>query len=66
MVFLDCGQIKEPDLRTIHLLAAATLRARRAGAQTRLALARRELLQLIAFVGLDGVLIGGAGFPPRN
>ena len=65
MVFLQCGQIEEPDLRTVHLLARATLRAKRAGAQVRLAFARKDLLQLIAFVGLDGVLVVAVGFPPR-
>ena len=66
MVFVHCGQIEGPDLRTVDLLARATLRARRAGSQARLAFVSRELLQLIAFVGLDGMLLVAAGFPPRG
>ena len=65
MVFLHCGQIEGPDLRTVNLLAGATVRAKRAGSQARLAFVTKELLQLIAFVGLDGVLLLAAGFPPR-
>jgi hypothetical protein len=66
MVFLHCGQIDGPDLRAVHLLAGATLRAKRAGSQARLAFVSRDLLQVIAFVGLEGVLIVAAGFPPRS
>ena len=66
MVFVHCGQIDGPDLRTVDLLARVTLRARRAGNQARLAFVSKELLQLIAFVGLDGMLLLAAGFPPRN
>ena len=66
MVYLHCGRIEVPDLRTVQLLAAATLRTRREGGQTRLAFVSSELRELIAFVGLDGVLVVAAGFPPRS
>ena len=65
MVFLHCGQIGRPDLRAVNILAAATLRAKRSGNQARLAFASTELVDLITFVGLDGVLKVAAGFPPR-
>jgi hypothetical protein len=66
MVYLHCGRIGVPDLRTVQALAAATLRTRREGGQTRLAFVGPDLRQLIAFVGLDGVLVVAAGFPPRS
>ena len=66
MVFLHCGQIEGPDLRTVQMLAAATLRTKRRGGQTRLAFVSRELRELIAFVGLDEVLVVAAGFPPQS
>ena len=66
MVYLHCGHIGANDLRTVDLLARATVRAKRAGSQARLAFVSRELLQLIAVVGLDGVLLVAAGFPPRG
>jgi hypothetical protein len=66
MVYLHCGRIEVPDLRSVQVLAAATLRTRREGGHTRLAFVSSELRQLIAFVGLDGVLVLAAGFPPRS
>ena len=66
MVFLHCGQLEGSDLRTVHILARALVRAKRAGMQARLAFASRELVQVIAFAGLDGVLRTGSGFPPRS
>jgi ABC-type transporter Mla MlaB component len=65
-VILDCARIDNPDLGAIHILATATLQARRDGWQTRLLYVSRELTQLIAFVGLEGILLVAAGFPPRS
>ncbi|HET7421473.1 MAG TPA: hypothetical protein VFL27_13940 [Candidatus Dormibacteraeota bacterium] len=66
MVFLHCGQIEVADLRAVHMLARATLGARRAGDQARLAFVRGDLRRLIGFVGLEGALRFAAGFPPRG
>ncbi len=66
MVILDCAPIEQPDLRAIQGLARRTLDARRGGCECRLLYVNRELMQLIAFVGLDGVLVVAAGFPPRH
>jgi ABC-type transporter Mla MlaB component len=65
MVFLHCGQMERPDLRSVQLLARALLGAKRTGNEARLAFASNELLELISLVGLDGVLKVAAGFPPR-
>ena len=65
-VILDCARIDNPDLGAIHDLARVTLQARRHGWQTRLLYVSRELTQLIAFLGLQGVLRVAAGFPPRS
>ena len=65
MVYVHCGRIEVPDMKSVQLLATATLRTKRSGGQTRLAFVNKELQQLIAFVGLDGVLVIAAGFPPR-
>jgi hypothetical protein len=66
MVYLHCGRIEAPDLRTVNLLARATLAARRAGGQALLAFVSEDLRRLISFVGMDGVLVFAAGFPPRG
>jgi hypothetical protein len=58
--------MEAPDLRTVSLLARATLNARREGGQARLAFVGLELRRLISFVGLEGVLVFAAGFPPRG
>ena len=66
MVFLHCGRIEAPDLRTVSVLARATLTARRGGGQALLAFVGLDLRRLISFVGLEGVLVFAAGFPPRG
>jgi hypothetical protein len=66
VVFLHCGRIEAPDLRTVNVLARATLSARRGGGQALLAFVSQDLRRLISFVGLDEVLVFAAGFPPRG
>ena len=46
----------EPDAVTVDALAQLQLGARRHGCQVRLRNASRELLELVAFMGLDHVL----------
>ena len=48
--------IVRPDLSTIDALARLQLAAHRLGFEVRLCHASRELKELIAFAGLDGVL----------
>ena len=55
-----------PDLGAVQRLARTTLRARRHGWETRLLYVSMELVQLIAFVGLERVLRVAAGYPPRG
>ena len=65
-VILDCGSIGVCDLGAVHCLAQATLQHKREGFQCRLLYARRELLELIALVGLERVLRAATGFTPRS
>jgi len=65
-VILDCARMGNPDLGAVQTLARSTLHARRHGWETRLLYVSRELVQLIAFVGLERVLRVAAGFPPRG
>ena len=46
------------DITTANALARAQVNARRLGARLRVVNASRELQELIAFVGLDDVLLG--------
>lgn len=64
-VILDCSPLERVDLGAIDWITRRTLEARRHGLECRLLHARRDLLQLIAFAGLGGVLMAAAGFPPR-
>lgn len=65
-VILDCGRIEVPDLGAVQCLARTTLRRKRDGWDCRIVYASRDLLRLIALVGLDGVLRAATGFPPRS
>jgi anti-anti-sigma regulatory factor len=65
IVIVDCSPVRRADLSAIQWISRRALDARRRGSESRLLHASRELLQLIAFAGLDGVLIAAAGFPPR-
>ena len=49
------------DLATVDALARAALNARRAGARLRVVNAPPELRELIAFAGLEEVLLGRDG-----
>ena len=55
MAFCDVAGI-EPDAVTVDALARLQLAARRYGCQVRLRGASRELLELVAFMGLADVL----------
>lgn len=55
IVLCDVGGV-EPDAVTVEALARLQLAARRHGCQVRLRLASRELLDLVAFMGLQDVL----------
>jgi hypothetical protein len=66
MVAVDCARVGIPDLWAIQCLARRMLDVRRQGLEGRLLYASAELLRLIAFAGLDGVLRVAAGFPPRG
>jgi anti-anti-sigma regulatory factor len=55
-VILDCAQVDEADLSAIDCIARQVLDARRAGCECCLRDASDDLLQLIAFSGLDEVL----------
>ena len=55
-VKLSCARIEAPDLAAIDRLARIQLGVRRGGSELRLADAPYELIALIDFVGLAGVL----------
>jgi hypothetical protein len=54
-IVVDAG-VLEPDATTVDVLARVQLAARRVGLEARLRDASGELLDLIAFAGLAGVL----------
>jgi hypothetical protein len=54
-IVVDAGAL-EPDATTVDVLARVQLAARRVGLEARLRDASVELLDLIAFAGLTGVL----------
>jgi len=55
-VRLDCSRYGDPDLSAIDEIARLQLACGRCGCGLRLANADRELLELIRFAGLAGVL----------
>jgi len=54
----DVGHVRGADLATVNALARAYLNARRVGARIRFTNASPALEELVAFVGLDDVLLG--------
>ncbi|TML04734.1 MAG: STAS domain-containing protein [Actinobacteria bacterium] len=54
----DVGHVRVADLATVGALARAYLNARRVGTRIRFTNASPALQELIAFVGLDDVLVG--------
>jgi ABC-type transporter Mla MlaB component len=55
VAFCDVASV-DPDAVTVDALARLALAARRHGCQIRLQRASRELLELVAFIGLQDVL----------
>jgi hypothetical protein len=55
VAFCDVSGV-EPDAMTVNALARLQLAARRSRCQVRLRNASKELLQLVAFMGLEDVL----------
>jgi hypothetical protein len=55
-ITLDCGPIRKPTAATIDQIARLNLAARRCSCELQLNDASPELLELIGFVGLAGVL----------
>lgn len=55
-VCLDCGPLKAPTATTVDQLARLHLAMRRHGCELELSNPNADLLQLIGFVGLAGVL----------
>jgi anti-anti-sigma regulatory factor len=55
-VMLDCAHVDEADMSAVDCIARQVLDARREGCECSLRGASGELLELIAFAGLDGVL----------
>jgi len=55
-VTLNCARIKSPDLGAINEIASVQLGMRRCGCEVRLTQACDELVALIDFAGLGGVL----------
>ena len=55
-ITLDCGSIAEPTVSTIDQMARLQLDARRCGCKLELKDANPNLLDLIGFAGLSGVL----------
>ena len=54
----DVSHVRRADLATVNALARATLNARRQGTRIRFVNASPALQELIAFVGLEAVLLG--------
>jgi hypothetical protein len=63
LVLCDVGSVVDPDAVTIDALARLQLTARRLGRQIRFHRACGELVDLLAFVGLSGVLSVDAALP---
>jgi hypothetical protein len=55
-MFLDCGRLTEPTAATIDKMARLQLAVRRCDCALELKNANPDLLELIAFFGLAGVL----------
>jgi anti-anti-sigma regulatory factor len=57
----DVGHIRAADLATVNALARAYLHALRRGTRLRFTNVSPELRELVAFAGLEEVLLGGDG-----
>src|SRR5439155_26480642 len=62
----DVGHLRCADFARVNALARASLNARRQGVCLRVVNASSELQELIAFAGLDGVLLGRNGPQPEQ
>ena len=60
-VVCDVGHLTHPDAGTVDALARLQLAARRCGCDVKLRNANLELRRLIAWAGLDEVLLTGSG-----
>lgn len=56
VVILDCARMQESGLAAVERIARTQLEARRRGRELMLRNPSEELLELICFVGLDGLL----------
>ena len=59
-LYVDCdvGHVRRADLATVAALARACVNSKRLGARLRVVNAPPELNELLAFAGLDEVLLG--------
>jgi hypothetical protein len=55
-VYFDCGGLPRPAAATVDQIARLKLAAKRSGCELELRNADPDLVELICFVGLDGVL----------
>jgi hypothetical protein len=58
---IEAGALTNPDLATVEAVASLQLSARRLGCSMRLRHPPRELLELLALVGLGDVVLPNAG-----
>jgi len=65
-IVCDVTELGPPGLGTVGALARLALEAKRLGLDLRIADAPRELRELIAFAGLDGVLSVEVGGQPEQ
>jgi len=59
IIVCDLAAVRGADLATVDALARLALDARRAGFELRMSGVGRELAELFALAGLDGLLAGG-------
>jgi ABC-type transporter Mla MlaB component len=59
-VTCDVGGLRQPDFVAVDVLARLHLKARHFGSSLQLRNASRELEELLALAGLDGVLLAGS------
>ena len=62
----DVGHVQRADLATVGALARAHLNAHRLGTTLRVVNPSRELHELIAFAGLERLLLGRDGREPEE
>jgi anti-anti-sigma regulatory factor len=67
IIVCDLRAVRDADLATVDAFARLALAVRRAGFELRLSGVARELAELFALAGLDGLLAGGeAGRQPEQ